>query len=259
MIDLKDVTFIIPLLIDSEDRINNYNIVIDYLLKNFDTNIIVCESDKESHEDLLKRDGVNYMFVKNDDLFHRTRLLNIMTKKAKTDIIVNYDIDVVFKIGQYVDARNAIKSGDFDICYPYGGNFMNVRKYYFNHIKENNLDGIDLDQCEMANPNSLGGAFFFNKQKYIEAGLENENFVSWGFEDNERITRLSILGYRLSRINGVLYHLDHERTVNSGPEQPNYNNNMNEYGEILKMTKDELKKYIKSWDWVMNYDFLKDI
>jgi hypothetical protein len=129
MIDLKDVTFIIPILIDSEDRINNYNIVIDYLLKNFDTNIIVCESDNESHEDILKRDGIKYMFVKNDGLFHRTRLLNIMTKKAKTNIVVNYDIDVVFKPQQYVEARDAIKSGNYDVFYPYCVNFLNIRKY----------------------------------------------------------------------------------------------------------------------------------
>lgn len=250
MIDLKDVTFIIPLLIDSEDRINNYNIVIDFLLKNFDTNIIVCESDKESHEDLLKRDGVNYMFIKNDGLFHRTRLLNIMTKAAKTDIVVNYDIDVVFKPEQYVEARNAIKSGYFDICYPYGGNFMNVRKYYFKFVKENNLDGIDLDQCEIANPNSLGGAIFFNKEKYLQAGLENENFVSWGFEDNERINRLIKLGCKISRTKGVLYHLEHERTLNSVPEQPKYNDNMIEYGKVTNMSKDELIKYIKTWGWV---------
>lgn len=250
MIDLKDVTFIIPILIDSEDRMNNYNIVINYLLKNFDTNIIVCESDKESHEDTLKRDGVNYMFIKNDGLFHRTRLLNIMTKVAKTDIVVNYDIDVVFKPEQYIEARNAIKSGDFDICYPYGGNFMNVRKYYFNHIKENNLDGIDLDQCEIANPNSLGGAIFFSKEKYLQVGLENENFVSWGFEDNERIDRVLKLGYKVSRTRGVLYHLEHKRTINCTPEQPKYNDNINEYNKVIKMSKDELIKYIKTWEWI---------
>jgi hypothetical protein len=250
MIDLKDVTFIIPILIDSEDRINNYNIVIDYLLKNFDTNIIVCESDNESHENLLKRDGIEYMFVKNDGLFHRTRLLNIMTKKAKTNIVVNYDIDVVFKPQQYVQARDVIKFDNHDVCYPYGGNFLNVRKYYFPFVKENNLDGIDLDQCEISNPNSLGGALFFNKERYMEAGLENENFISWGFEDNERLGRLNILGYKVSRIGGALYHLDHKRTLNCVPEQPKYNNNMIEYNKVLRMSKDELIKYIKTWNWI---------
>lgn len=250
MIDLKDVTFIIPILIDSDDRINNYNIVIDYLLKNFDTNIIVCESDKESHEEILKKDGVEYMFVKNEGLFHRTKLLNIMTKKAKTNIIVNYDIDVIFNIRQYVEARDAIKSGDFDICYPYGGNFVNIRKYYFQQIKDNNLDGIDLDQCEISNPNSYGGAIFFNKEKYIQAGLENERFISWGFEDNERIERLVKLDFKLARIQGQLYHLDHERKINSTPEQPNYNDNINEYMKVAKMTKNELINYIKTWGWI---------
>ena len=141
MIDLKDTTFIIPIMIDSKDRLINYNIVIDFLLKNFNTNIIVCESDSESHEDLLKRDGIDYMFVKNEGLFHRTRLLNIMTKKVNTEIVVNYDIDVVFKNHQYVECRDAIKSGEYDVCYPYNGNFFNIRKYYHSYVKENNFGG----------------------------------------------------------------------------------------------------------------------
>ena len=45
--DLTDVTFIIPVKIDSDDRRRNLKITLSYLQRNFDTNIIVCESDKE--------------------------------------------------------------------------------------------------------------------------------------------------------------------------------------------------------------------
>ncbi len=37
MIDLTNTTFIIPITIDSKDRLRNYNIIIEYLTKEFDT------------------------------------------------------------------------------------------------------------------------------------------------------------------------------------------------------------------------------
>ena len=48
MIDFKDTTFIVPVRFDSEDRYNNFKVSMDYILRNFDTNIIVLDSDKES-------------------------------------------------------------------------------------------------------------------------------------------------------------------------------------------------------------------
>ena len=47
MIDLKDVTFIIPARIEHKDRINNLIIITENLLNNFDCKIIICESDKK--------------------------------------------------------------------------------------------------------------------------------------------------------------------------------------------------------------------
>ena len=45
MIDLKNCTFIIPIRIESEDRMRNVVTVLAYLLKNFDTKVIVKEVD----------------------------------------------------------------------------------------------------------------------------------------------------------------------------------------------------------------------
>ncbi|BCU98127.1 MAG: hypothetical protein CM15mV20_2220 [uncultured marine virus] len=46
--DLKDCTFIIPIRIESTDRLRNVITILCYLNSNFDTNIIVKEVDKES-------------------------------------------------------------------------------------------------------------------------------------------------------------------------------------------------------------------
>ena len=46
--DLKDCTFIIPIRIESTDRLRNVITILCYLNSNFDTNIIVKEVDSKS-------------------------------------------------------------------------------------------------------------------------------------------------------------------------------------------------------------------
>ena len=71
MIDFKDVTFIMPVRFDSEDRRRNFKISTEFLLRNFDTNIIVMESDKTSNEEFVKSvsEDIHYMFDENRDKF----------------------------------------------------------------------------------------------------------------------------------------------------------------------------------------------
>ena len=45
--DLKDITFTIPVRIDTPDRLYNINYTVEYLLRNFDTNIIIYENGPE--------------------------------------------------------------------------------------------------------------------------------------------------------------------------------------------------------------------
>tara|TARA_R110001592_G_scaffold247028_2_gene509016 strand:- start:1555 stop:2331 length:777 start_codon:yes stop_codon:yes gene_type:complete len=251
MIDFKDVTFIVPIRFDSEDRKRNFKTSMNYLLRNFDTNIIVLESDKENNETFVKSvsEKIKYVFEKNDEkLFHRTRLLNDMTKISDTNIIVNYDVDVVFPLEQYVEARKQIQDGS-TMCFPYDGKFYDIPLKFFESINNDNLKQIPLNQCILFNPNSVGGAFFFNKEKYKSIGWENENFVSWGHEDWERIYRVEFLGYKLSRTKGVLYHLTHSRTHNSNEKNPYYNFNGHEITRIKSLGKDRLLKEIEKWSW----------
>ena len=48
MIDLKNTTFIIPVRIESADRMRNVITILCYLLENFDTNVILKEVDTKS-------------------------------------------------------------------------------------------------------------------------------------------------------------------------------------------------------------------
>ena len=129
-IDLSNATFIMPLRIESQDRLRNGVLSLAYLLNNFKTNVIIEEVDTESKfqqhaapplqnivEDLS---CITLMYDKSyDPIFHRTRILNDMLMESKTDVVVNYDCDVVFPLVSYLSAYQMILNDGYDLVYPY--------------------------------------------------------------------------------------------------------------------------------------------
>jgi predicted glycosyltransferase involved in capsule biosynthesis len=246
LIDLTNITFTIPVKIDQPDRLSNVKMVVEYLRKHFDTNIIIGEAD---HDPLLesyakKHDCQYYHFIsEHEPLIHRTKLLNDMYKMATTDYVANYDADVILPIDNYIKAYGLLKQ--HDVVYPYGGDF------YFLDKKEKRQfeDGEELSSftnVEHIHRNSFGGCLFMNKDKYLSIGGENENFISWGPEDRERITRITKMGLKVTRIPGTLYHLYHNVSINSRIPHKHTDTNRIELQKISLMTKSELTHYFNS-------------
>lgn len=247
--NLEDVTFTIPVRYDTDDRIKNITFVIEFLRYHFDTNILVLEEAKEKKFDWV---DAEYIFNQTDDPnLHRTKCLNDMAKISKTPYIVNYDTDVVLDPQAYITARDLLKENKAEMVYPYAGKFFDVPRKYLNILRENEYDvsKIKMKDIHLNHPESLGGAIFWNKEKFIEIGMENENFKSWGWEDNERFYRSKKLGVKIKRTEGHLYHLTHERLEDSRPKNRHYNNNMIEMQKIKDMSADKLKNLVQKWKW----------
>ncbi len=191
-IDLKDVEFHIPVRIDSQDRIENLELIINYLQVRFDTNIVVTENSQQSilsNLPFIKNVVKYYWQFEESDIFHRTKILNFMAKQSDKPIIVNYDCDVLLNVQNYVDAANKIRSGELDIVYPYDGRFMEVTREFYYKIKTVlDVSWIKESDCNLLHPSSVGGVIFENREKFIEVGMENSlNLKGWAFEDNERL------------------------------------------------------------------------
>ena len=129
--DLKDCTFIIPIRIESEDRLRNVITVLCFLVSNFDTNIIVKEVDTKSvfQEQALPQieefcedvSCIKHIFEESEDpLFLREKILNEMLVQTTTKVVVNYDIDVLFDPQVYLEAYRRIMEDECDMVYPYG-------------------------------------------------------------------------------------------------------------------------------------------
>ena len=71
-----------------------------------------------------------------------------------------------------------------------------------------------------------------------------------GGKDDCRLHRFGKLGYRISRIEGCLYHLYHPRSPNSANTQHQaYIDNEIEYNRIKSLPKEALRHQISTWGW----------
>lgn len=255
--DLRDVTFLIPLRIDSESRAENIDIVCRYLTKYLNTNVIIMESAPEPKfdPDFLTTE-VNYFFELNSDpAFHRTRINNFLIGKAQTPFIVLYDTDVILPVDQVVSTVNILRHGKASLVLPYSGEFLSVDllfKAIFAKILESDLLVMNKGKFKSSGERCCGGAVFLNKEDYLNAGMENEFFTSWGPEDLERVKRVRNLGFKVSRVPGSLYHLSHDRLENSSYGNGKRELFLEEYLKICDLERSDLRRYVDEWPWMTN-------
>ena len=272
MVDLSNATFIIPLRIESADRMRNIITLLCFLLGNFDTNVIVKEVDSEPvfEENVLPQikefigNDINlvHIFEKSDDpVFYRMHILNEMLAMSKTDVVINYDCDVLMPVETYVNAYESILNGTCDVVYPYGnGNFqkqVHVTDEIVSDFLNNDFDLSILDKSSQVSTSDFGWVQFFNRSVYIEGGMENENFSGSSPEDKERFFRFATLGYKVGRIDNWIYHLEHSRGANSWPESirgnPYMAQNFEVWNHLQTLNKQKLKEYYSNQDYLKKY------
>ena len=266
-IDLSEATFIIPIRIESNDRLRNVITTTAFLLENFDTNIIIKEVDSESIfkdvalpilKNILDVDvKINHIYEKSDSpSFHRQRVLNEMIAAADTEIVVNYDCDVLLPLDSYHEAYSSILHHTHDVIYPYGQGMYQKQVQASDEVVSDFLQSMDysiLDSNSTIHTSDFGWAQFLNRQVYIDGGMENENFVAYAPEDKERFYRFTTLDYNVGRIDDYVYHLEHARGQNSWINNPHMNTNNDEWEKIQNMSKEQIKEYYSKQEYLKKY------
>lgn len=269
MKDLSNATFIIPIRIESQDRLRNVLTSVYFLLANFDTNIIVKEVDSKSifKTDVLPllegADGIDltkltHIFEESDEpLFHRQKVLNEMIMEAKTKIVVNYDCDALLPLESYTTAYAAVLSGQCDVVYPYGQGvyqyMVDATDDLVNKFIDSEFDFEILKEQSKPENSDFGWVQFFDRDVYIKGGMENENFRAYAPEDKERHFRFNALGYKVGRINNLIYHLEHSRGPNSWYNNPHMQHNLQLWSDLQRMDKKKLIEYYSNQEYLKKY------
>lgn len=270
--NMDNFTAIIPVKIDSPERLKNLQTTVSFLLKFFNCNIIVKEVDVNQKVYLEKNSKLLYLYEPTDQTsyFHRTKILNDMLSLVKTKYTINYDCDILVPQKNMLDVLKMLDSG-YDVVFPYAkGTFLtfwNFNEEQLNKILTDNdtswlsylLDkyplkpnhpGLDVfTKLNLGKIITTGGIQCFNTESYKAGFGENEEFVDWGPEDQERIYRFFLLGYKIGWVeSGSVIHMNHPKSPATDVNNTFNIKNHQKWDFIVKniTSQKQMLEYIKS-------------
>ena len=261
---MMDLTFLIPTRIETEDRLRNIISSVSYLLRHVPAKVIVKEVSGRNtflHRALPEirkyadTDNLTHIYEENNDpLFCKSKVLNDLIVASDTSIVANYDADCILPKESYRKAYEMILHQEADVVYPYGCGIYQWKaefnmEIYDEFVKSWNGTSV-LDKNKTLSNSTIGWTQFIRRENYINSYMMNENFVSWGCEDDEFYFRMSTLGNRITRLNNYVYHLEHGRTHNSWFSNPNFNNNWHLWHTIKTFDRDQLVDYYENQDYL---------
>ena len=258
-----DLTFLIPTRIESEDRLRNIISSVSYLLKHLPAKVIVKEVAPQSTFKFRAIPEIKkYADISNlthiyeqtsEPLFCKSKVLNDLIVAADTKFVANYDADCILPLTSYHQAYALLAGDKADVVYPYGCGIYQWKAEYDMQVYQEFVSTLDyriLDKRKSLSNSTIGWTQFVNRQKYIDSYMMNENFISWGCEDNEFYYRMSILGNRIARVDDYVYHLEHSRTDNSWFSNPKFNNNWQLWHTIKTFDRNQLIQYYKGQEYL---------
>lgn len=215
----SDLTILIPVRIDSLDRLRNIHALTESLKQLEGAKIIVLEADATPK--IGQIEGVQRVFVEDHNpLFYHTHYVNLLCSMARSEYIGVWDSDVIVPVEQIQQAVEILRNGRADMVYPYDGRCYDVIGNILDEYLSTKYEGVLTSNISnlhcIYGVHTCGGSFLANRMAYIEAGGDNEKFTGWGPEDLERFKRWEVRGYRVHRTEGVIFHLYHHRGANSG-------------------------------------------
>ena len=261
---MMDLTFLIPTRIETEDRLRNIISSVSYLLRHVPAKVIVKEVSGRNtflHRALPEirkyadTDNLIHIYEENNDpLFCKSKVLNDLIVASDTSIVANYDADCILPKESYRKAYEMILHQEADVVYPYGCGIYQWKAEFNMEIYDEFVKSWDgtsvLDKKKTLSNSTIGWTQFIRRENYINSYMMNENFVSWGCEDDEFYFRMSTLGNRIGRLNNYVYHLEHGRTYNSWFSNPNFNNNYQLWNTLKTFDRDQLVEYYENQDYL---------
>ena len=180
-----------------------------------------------------------------------------------TPVVANYDSDILLPLETYINATNMISKGwvhpdaegaqPVKVIYPYG-----IGNYQFQcHVGDNEVTNFINSGFNFEYFNGhmrqwdakYGFCQFFDTEEYKKLGGENENFIAYGYEDDERHFRFNLLS-SVGRIHEYVYHLEHGRTKNSWFNNPHCEDNKKLWEKLKVKGKESLTKYYQEIDYI---------
>jgi len=182
---------------------------------------IDCPERAANRDSFTKHYQDKYNLVFIEDYTERALAFNHAAAESTQKYIALADIDALVPLDQMQAGIDMLEQG-YDVVYP------------FTHVLNVHPDGRITDDWPRLDRLKCGLMVFFNREKFIAFGGENENFIGYGWEDQERYYRALNNGYKVGRIDGDCHHLVHPRTGFQNPHLYHNMHLMNKEKELWK-------------------------
>src|SRR5579885_3597724 len=203
-LDLKDCSIVIPVRIDFPERLEHVNALLRYFpqfFKNYE--LIIVEQGKEPQ---VKSEAV--LFVQTEEEFSTSQLSNIGAEHVKTPYFCKCDADACIDPRAIFEAFEKLKAdSSLSLVLPYNGVSYTVqsplREELIQSLNFRNLPLVqpreslyfDAPHMILKNSNSKGLIHHFRTSVFKQLGGYNEEFIGWGYEDDEVLVRFEKLGH----------------------------------------------------------------
>lgn len=243
--DLKDCAIIIPLQIDFPERREHFHFVHSYFQSHFvNHQLLIVEMGREQEIPFSH-------FIQTEGEFSTSIASNVGVTKIKTPYFCKFDVDAVLSPKALFDAFQWLKKdSNTSFILPY--NRISYR--IFSPLREQLLQAANWEDLEemqksphvkVKNDQSTGLIHLFRTSVFKELGGYNEEFVGWGYEDDEIVHRFEKLNHPPQFLKeACAFHLEHPRKASSVLE---YSKNWYRYSVIQNMDSESLREYIKTW------------
>lgn len=246
------LTVLIPIAIDSPERLRNVHAVLDFFSRWFPGIAVIVAEDGGAGVHLAaggRGRALAYRHLVVDHpspLFHKTWMLNRLSEAASTDLVAAWDGDCLAAPAQISVACRRLLQWTSAVAFPYGGAFINVEgatadRLAAGRLAPQQVDPLGLD-CRVVGMDAFGGAVLFRRSDLHGIGGYNERIVSWGLEDREVIVRAERLGLAVGRVEGPLFHLGHPRGPNSSDAHGMWDANLAEFRDIEARSAEDLRR-----------------
>jgi len=182
-----------------------------------ESEIIIVEQDDVSKLGWLNELPINYtinhIFVHNTAIFNKGRGCNIGAKHARGSKLVFLDVDVLLEREVYSEALEKLNS--YDVVDPYKEIAFMSRHETEKFILRKFAKQIPfkyIESCVIT-----GGAFFINKNKFLQIKGFDENISGWGYEDSVLDIKIKNAGLQCIQLTDKpAVHMWHPATSTGG-------------------------------------------
>lgn len=222
------------------DRLHNLRRVLEWLQPFQGLEIIVVEQDKYSKISELNL-RVKHIFLKTDKPFNKSWAFNVATSYVTTPIVIFGDSDLIMHPQGFINAVQALDH--YDVVNPYNSVIdlsPEEAMMDINSILQINRIGRGEAADDIQKVPLCGGIIMFKKEKLMEIGGWNEDFIGWGAEDDfESLKVKSFLNH--ITLPNKCYHLYHDKAK---IDMKLYQRNLQILNHFANASKEQLQQHI---------------